>query len=197
MANHLDRIGQQVGDYRLLRWLGGGGFGEVYLAEQVQDHSQVAIKLLHIRLSRSEELKAFINEARTIRLKHAHIVPLLDFGISREDIPFLVMEYVAQGTLRDRHPKGSQVPLPLVVNYAQQVGSALQYAHEQRLIHRDVKPQNMLLREDGTVLLSDFGLVAVVHSSDSLSPQPGDGWHHCLYGTRADPGAGTSGQRSI
>ena len=124
MANHLDRIGQQVGEYRLLRWLGGGGFGDVYLAEHVRDHSQVAIKLLHIQLSHNEDLKAFINEARTIRLKHAHIVPLLDFAISREDIPFLVMEYVAQGTLRDHHPKGSRVPLPLVVNYAQQVASA-------------------------------------------------------------------------
>jgi WD40 repeat protein/serine/threonine protein kinase len=170
MANHLDRIGQQVEDYRLLRWLGGGGFGEVYLAEQVRDHSQVAIKLLGIQLSRNEELKAFINEARTIRLKHAHIVPLLDFGIGRGELPFLVMEYAPAGTLRDRHPRGTQVSFPLVVNYAQQVASALQYAHEQRLIHRDVKPQNMLLREDGTVLLSDFGLVAVMHDSDSLSP---------------------------
>ena len=86
MENSLDRIGQQIGDFRLLNWLGGGGSGEVYLAEQVRNHSQVAIKLLHIRLSQSEELKAFINEARTIRLQHAHIVPLLDYGLSREDI---------------------------------------------------------------------------------------------------------------
>src|SRR5437773_4715348 len=131
MANRLDRVGQRIGDCRLLRWLGGGGFGDVYLAEQVRNHSQVAIKLLQIRFGRSEELKAFINEARTIRLKHAHIIPLLDFGISREGIPFLVMEYVAQGTLRDRHPTGSRVALSLVVSYAQQVGSALGYAHEQ------------------------------------------------------------------
>jgi WD40 repeat protein/serine/threonine protein kinase len=170
MVKYLDRIGQQVGDYRLLRWLGGGGFGNVYLAQQIRSHPQVAVKLLNIRLSHSEELKAFINEARTMRLKHAHIVPLLDFGISREEIPFLVMEYASGGTLRDRYPQGSQVPLPQVVNYAQQVSSALQYAHEQGLIHRDVKPENMLLRVDGTVLLSDFGLVAVGQSSDSLSP---------------------------
>jgi WD40 repeat protein/serine/threonine protein kinase len=169
MAHHLDRIGQQVGDYRLLRWLGGGGFGHVYLAEHIRDRSQVAIKLLHVRLSRSEELKAFINEARTIRLKHAHIVPLLDFGISPEEIPYLVMEYASGGTVRDRYPKGSRVPLAQVVSYAQQIGSALQYAHEQHLIHRDVKPENMLLRADGTVLLSDFGLVTIAHSSDSLS----------------------------
>ncbi len=175
MADHLDRIGQQVGDYRLLRWLGGGGFGNVYLAEQVRDRFQVAIKLLQIRLSRSEELKAFINEARTIRLKHAHIVPLLDFGISREEIPFLVMEYAVQGTLRDRYPKGTQVRLTTVVSYVQQVASALQFAHEQRLVHRDVKPENMLLRADGTVLLSDFGIASVAHSSHSLSLHQGVG----------------------
>ncbi len=168
MANHLERIGQQVGDYRLLRWLGGGGFGNVYLAEQVRDNFRVAIKLLHIRLSHREELKAFINEARTIRLKHVHIVPLLDFGISQEEVPFLVMEYIAQGTLRDWYPQGSRLPLTQVVNYAQQVATALQYAHEQHLVHRDVKPENMLLRVDGTVLLSDFGVV-VAHSSPSLS----------------------------
>src|SRR5262249_2768819 len=140
MAHHLDRSGQQVADYHLLHWLGGGGFGDVYLAEHGQDHRQVVLKLLHIRLNSGEELKAFINEARTIRLQHAHIVPLLDFGISQEDLPYLVLEYITHGTLRDRHPKGAQVPLPVVVNYVRQVASALQYAHEQRIIHRDVKP---------------------------------------------------------
>lgn len=175
MTDHLDLAGQQVGDYRLLRWLGGGGFGNVYLAEQVRDHSQVAIKLLQIRLSRSEELRAFINEARTIRLKHAHIVPLLDFGISRENIPYLVMEYAAQGTLRDHYPKGTQMPLATVVSYVQQVASALQYTHEERLVHRDVKPENMLLRMDGTVLLSDFGIASIAHSSHSLSLHQGIG----------------------
>ena len=114
MAHYLDHIGQRIGNYHLRRWLGGGGFGNVYLAEHVRDRSQAAIKLLHSRLSHSENLKAFINEARTIRLKHAHIVPLLDFGIGPEDIPYLVMEYAAQGTLGNLYPRGSQVPLSLV-----------------------------------------------------------------------------------
>src|SRR6266702_4440328 len=102
--NRIDRIGQQVGDYCLLRLLGGGGFGEVYLAEHVRNHASVAIKILQARLTRSEELKAFINEARTFRLKHPHIIPLLDFGVALNDVPFLVMEYAPRGTLRERHP---------------------------------------------------------------------------------------------
>ncbi|HEY4388451.1 MAG TPA: protein kinase, partial [Ktedonobacteraceae bacterium] len=173
MVNHLDYINQQIGDYHILHWLGGGSFGNVYLAEQIRDHAQVAVKLLDIRLTQSEDLKAFINEARTIRLKHPHIVPLLDFGISAENIPFLVMEYAAQGTLRDQHPKGAQVPLETVKQYVQQIASALYYAHEQRLVHRDVKPENMLLRADGAVLLSDFGIASVAHSSQSMSLNQG------------------------
>jgi serine/threonine protein kinase/Tol biopolymer transport system component len=175
MTDSLERIGQQVGEYRLQRWLGGGGFGDVYLAEHVRDHSPVAVKLLQIRLTRREDLQTFINEARTMRLKHPHIMPLLDFGIDPEDLPFLVMEYAAGGTVRDRYPKGTQMPLNTVLSYVKQAASALQYAHDQRLIHRDVKPENMLLRADGTLLLSDFGIATVAHSSHSLSLHQGIG----------------------
>jgi eukaryotic-like serine/threonine-protein kinase len=142
-----------MGEYRLLRLLGQGAFGAVYLAEHVHDGSVAAIKLLQIQLTQPEDFKAFLNEARTIRLRHPHIVPLLDFGLSSENQPFLVMEYAAGGTLRDRHARGSRLRLPTLVSYVQQVASALQYAHERRVIHRDVKPENMLLRADGTLLL--------------------------------------------
>src|SRR6266702_7365462 len=107
MAGNVDRVGQRVGEYRLLRWLGSGGFGDVYLAEHLHEYTQVAVKVLHGRLTRHEDLKEFINEARTIHLKHPHIVSLLDFGIASDDTPFLVMTYAPHGTLRDRHPKGS------------------------------------------------------------------------------------------
>ncbi|HEY4385573.1 MAG TPA: serine/threonine-protein kinase, partial [Ktedonobacteraceae bacterium] len=166
------RTGQQVGDYRLLRLLGDGSFGEVYLAEHLRNHSQVAIKILQARLTRGEELKAFINEARTFRLKHPHIIPLLDFGITRDDVPYLVMEYAPRGTLREQHPLGIQLPLPTVVSYVNQVASALQYAHDFYLIHRDVKPENMLVGSNGDILLTDFGIAAVAHNSYTLSRQP-------------------------
>ncbi|TMC18487.1 MAG: hypothetical protein E6J34_17015 [Chloroflexi bacterium] len=159
MAEYQERIGQQVGDYHLLRWLGGGGFGDVYLAEHIRDHNQVAVKVLQIRLS----------------LRHPHIMPLLDFGLSEQDEPFLVMDYAPKGTLRDRHPKGSRVPLFTVLDYTTQLASALQYAHEQRLVHRDVKPENMLLRSDDVLLLSDFGIATAAYSTHSLSANAGVG----------------------
>ncbi len=163
--NHLEYVGEMVGDYRLLRWLGGGGFGNVYQAEQVQKGQQVAVKVLRIRLSKQDDLRAFINEARTMRLRHPHIVPLLDFGLSHDDTPFLVMEYAPKGTLRDRYPCSTRMPLLTAVAYASQMASALQYAHDAHLVHRDVKPENMLVRSDAVILLSDFGIATVAHST--------------------------------
>ncbi len=165
MKNHQDRIGQQMGGYRLLRLLGCGNFGAVYLAQSTPQQEPVALKLLQTPLSSSEEFKSFLNEARTFRLQHPHIVPLLDFGTSREDLPYLVMEYVPGGTLRERYPRGTRLPLAVVCHYISQLASALHYAHQQRVIHRDVKPENMLLRADGMVLLSDFGIARVVEQS--------------------------------
>jgi serine/threonine protein kinase len=172
MADQRERLGQSVGDYRLVEWLGGGGSGNVYLAEHLHTHALVALKILNTRLTKSDDWRSFLNEARMFRLHHPHILPLLDFGLSRQDEPFLVMDYAPRGTLRDRHPKGSRVPLPTIVEYATQVGSALQYAHEQRLIHRDVKPENMLVRSDDTLLLSDFGIATAAHSTNSLTMNP-------------------------
>jgi serine/threonine protein kinase len=175
MQHSQDRGGEYVGDYRLLRRRGRGTFGEVYQAEDRRSHHPVAVKLLKTPLTGREDLKAFLNEARAFRLHHPHIVPLLDFGLSEHDLPFLVMEYVASGTLRDRYPKGSQVPLDVVVDLTSQLASALQYAHDQHLVHRDVKPENMLCRADGTVLLSDFGIASVAHASSSVSVYEGVG----------------------
>src|SRR5579859_2348742 len=110
------RLGQQVGGYRLVRKLRGGGFGTVYLAEHMHEHTQAAVKLLYIPLTKSEDFKDFLNEARAMLLRHPHIVPLLDFGISRDDLPFLVMEYAPEGTLRDRHSKGERLALSSIIS---------------------------------------------------------------------------------
>src|ERR1700736_6616380 len=99
-----DRVGQQLGNYRLTRLLGKGGFAEVYLGEHLRLHTQAAIKVLHTRLANSNEVESFQNEARTIaHLEHPHIVRVLDFDVEG-DVPFLVMGYAPNGSLRDLHP---------------------------------------------------------------------------------------------
>jgi outer membrane protein assembly factor BamB/serine/threonine protein kinase len=169
VKDHEDRIGQQIGGYRLLRLLGRGSFGAVYLAQSASQQKPVALKLLQMPLSGREEFKSFLNEARTMRLQHPHIVPLLDFGTSREDLPYLVMEYVPGGTLRERYPRGTRLPLTAVCHYISQMASALYYAHGHQVIHRDVKPENMLLRADGIALLSDFGIAKTIEQSTAAS----------------------------
>src|SRR2546426_6826477 len=166
-----ERVGQQFGQYRLTRFLGRGSFGEVYLGEHVYKHSLAAVKLLQARLT-PEDLKEFINEASaTFRLQHPHIVRLLDFGIGPENTPFLVMAYAPNGTLLQRHPKGTRLPLEVVVGYVRPIAAALQHAHNERLIHRDVKPENILLGPNDEVWLSDFGIVAVAHSTRSVDTE--------------------------
>ncbi len=159
-----DRVGQQLGNYRLVRLLGQGGFADVYLGEHIYLKTPAAIKVLQTRLAQ-DDLQVFLKEARSIaNLIHPNIVRVLEFGVEG-DLPFLVMDHAANGTLRQRHPKGTQVPPPVIAAYIKQVASALQYAHEQRLIHRDIKPENMLLGRNNEVLLSDFGIAVVAQSS--------------------------------
>src|SRR5690349_6078231 len=115
-----DRVGQQLGSYRLVRLLGEGGFAEVYLGEHIHLGTQAAIKVLHAQLA-SDEMEHFRNEARTIaRLEHPHIVRILDFGVEGKT-PFLVMSYAPNGTLRHRHPKGVPLPPATIVSYVKQV----------------------------------------------------------------------------
>ena len=150
-----DILGQQLGNYRLIGLIGQGGFAEVYLGEHIHLGNHAAIKVLKTQVA-AEDIAQFRNEARLIvNLKNAHIVPVLDFGI-QNGTPFLVMEHAVNGTLRQRHPRGSIVPLDTIVSYVKQVAAALQYAHDRHVIHRDVKPENMLLAPNNEVWLSDF-----------------------------------------
>jgi predicted ATPase len=126
--------------------------------------------VLHGQLTGQDE-QGFLTEARIIaRLKHPNIVQVLDFGVEGA-MPFLVMEYAPGGNLRQRHPRGTQLPLATIVSYVRQISEALQYAHQGRVIHRDLKPENMLLGRRNEVLLSDFGIAAVIHSSLSQQTQ--------------------------
>src|SRR5260370_32476628 len=88
-----------------------------------------------------------------------------------DNTPFLVMDYAPNGTLRSHLPKGSRFPPEVIQPYVMQVASALQYAHDEKLIHRDIKPENMLLGANDEVLLADFGIAVVAHSSRTQSMQ--------------------------
>ena len=165
-----DRTGQQLGIYRLVSLIGTGGFAEVYVGQHVRLDLQAAIKVLYTHL-RGVEAERFQQEAQIIaRLAHPSIVRVFDFDV-QDEVAFLVMDYAPNGSLRARHPRGSVIPYPLVASYIRQVAGALQYAHEQQLIHRDVKPENMLLGRREEVLLSDFGIATLAHSTASHSVQ--------------------------
>jgi len=160
----------RLGNYRLVRLLGHGGFANVYLGEHIHLNTHAAIKLLHTSLTDDERAK-FLEEARTIALlEHPHIVRVLEYGVEHET-PFLVMNYAPGGTLRQLHPKGTRLPPATIVSYVEQVAEALQYAHDQKIVHRDVKPENMLLGRGNEVLLSDFGIAVIAHSTQSQALQ--------------------------
>lgn len=163
-----ERIGQQVGNYLLTRFLGRGGFGEVYLGEHGYLRTAAAIKFLLGEMIQ-HDWHEFLREAQIIAsLKHPYILRVLDFGLHQNQLPFLVMEYATLGSLRDRHPRGTRLPVPTVLSYIKQIGSALDYAHKANLIHCDVKPENMLSANEQYVLLTDFGIAAVVQNTESI-----------------------------
>jgi serine/threonine protein kinase len=166
----VNRVGQQLGNYHLIRLLGKGGFAEVYLGEHIRLNTQAAVKVLQTQLA-GDEADRFSTEARTIaHLLHPHIVRVLDFDVE-DGVPFLVMDYAPNGTLRHRHPKGVPLSLSTIVQYVNQIAEALQYAHDEKLIHRDIKPENMLLGRHNDILLSDFGIALVTQSSRLQSTQ--------------------------
>ena len=159
-----DRVGQQLGNYRLIRLLGQGGFANVYLGQHLHLDSQAAIKVMHTHLAQ-EEWESFRREARMVAgLVHPHIVRLLDFDVE-EGTPFLVMQFAPNGTLRRRHAPGLPLLPEIILPYVRQIADALGYVHERKLIHRDIKPENLLLGAENEVLLSDFGVAIIAQTS--------------------------------
>ncbi|WP_069805623.1 serine/threonine-protein kinase [Thermogemmatispora onikobensis] len=166
----VDHSGRQLDNYFLLRLLGQGNYGQVYLGEHTQRKHLVAVKVLHTGLN-YEALRHLVNEARLFRLRHPHIVAVQDFGLEQAlGVPFIVMDYAPNGTLRQRHPQGTRVPLELVLHYVQQLADALQYAHDENVIHRDLKPENMLLDQEDRLLLTDFGISVIVQTPPGQTP---------------------------
>jgi serine/threonine protein kinase len=160
-------VGQQLGKYRIEARLGRGGMAEVYRAYQPGLQRAVAIKVLHPHLADDAEFVArFEREARAVgQLRHPHIVQVYDFE-TVGDVCFLVMEYLEGETLKDRMARltGSDQRLPLdeVVTLVEKIGSALDYAHGQGIIHRDVKPANIMYTGKGEPVLTDFGVARLL-----------------------------------
>lgn len=164
------RLGEQLGNYQLVRLLAEGGFAEIYLGEHVHLGTEAAIKVLHTQIALSD-LGWFRQEARIVaRLRHPHIISILDFNV-QNGTPFLVMDYAPNGTLRQRHPRGAMLSPATITPYLRQISDALQYAHDRYLVHRDVKPENMLIGESGDILLSDFGIAVMLQTAQAKTDQ--------------------------
>jgi len=165
-----DRIGQQLGNYRLIRMLGQGGCAEVYLAEHQRLKTQAAIKVLYGRMN-AQDIQNFTKEAQTIAdLRHPHIISLFDFDVEN-GVPFLVMDYAPHGSLAEQHPLPTVLSFPVILSYLRQIGEALQFAHSQHFVHRDMKPENVLIGRQNQLLLSDFGVATMAYNSTSLRTQ--------------------------
>ncbi|HLX56905.1 MAG TPA: serine/threonine-protein kinase, partial [Ktedonobacteraceae bacterium] len=162
-------IGKSLGQFIIRERIGSGGMATVFKAFQPNLERFVAVKVLPAYHARDPIfLKRFTQEARSVaKLQHAHIVPIHEFG-NENDITFIVMEYVDGGTLKDRL-KQRQVTMVEAVDFVIQAAEGLGCAHGHGIVHRDVKPANMLLRKDGHLLLSDFGIAKILEGTSNLT----------------------------
>jgi basic membrane protein A len=164
-----DLTGRQLGPYQIVAPLGEGGMAAVFRAYQPGMERYVALKILPRHFADDPEFAArFQREARILaQLQHPHILPVFDYG-QVEGYSFIVMPFVPSGTLTDSI-QGQPLPLPRIRQVISQVGDALSYAHGRGLVHRDVKPSNVLIDESGNCLLTDFGLARMVEASVNLT----------------------------
>ena len=161
-------VGKSLGPFRIVERIGAGGMATVFKAYQPALDRYVAVKVLPAYHARDPIfVKRFTQEARSVaKLAHPNIVQIHDFG-NQDDITYIVMEYVDGGTLKDRLKRPLSVPE--AIEYMIQVAEGLDCAHRNGIIHRDVKPANMLLRKDGYLLLSDFGIAKILEGTTNLT----------------------------
>ena len=185
-----DSIGRVLGKrYRLLSALGTGASAHVFLAEDVSLQRHVAVKVLQPGLATDEAfLKRFRAEARSVAsLNHPHVLRVFDWG-EDTDGPYLVLEYLGGGSLRDLLDRGVRLSLSQAAQLGTEVAQGLAYAHVRGLVHRDIKPANLLFDEEGRVRVADFGVAralaeaawtepagAMVGTARYISPEAAEG----------------------
>jgi tetratricopeptide (TPR) repeat protein/predicted Ser/Thr protein kinase len=164
--------GSRIGSYRVVRELGRGGMGMVYLAERAdrQFEAQVAIKVLHACFSPKEAQRLKIERQILVSMTHPNIARMLDGGETDEGSPFIVMEYIAGASITDAGRTGAAGTRERVA-WVRDVARAAHHAHRRLIIHGDIKPANVLMREDGSPVLLDFGVARLLaHASASVMP---------------------------
>jgi eukaryotic-like serine/threonine-protein kinase len=161
-------VGRSLGQFRIVEQIGAGGMATVFKAYQPNLDRYVAIKVLPAYHARDPVfVKRFVQEARAVaRLVHPNILQIHDFG-EQDDVTYIVMEYVEGGTLKDRLKR--PIAIPEAVDYMIQAAEGLNCAHSHGIVHRDVKPANMLLRKDGYLLLADFGIAKILEGTTNLT----------------------------
>ena len=161
-SDPVDRLNTALeGRYEIERQVGEGGMATVYLAEDLKHHRKVAIKVLHPTLAQTVGGDRFLAEIETVAaLNHPHVLPLYDSG-EADGLLFYVMPYVKGESLRQRLDRERQLPVNEATRLAAEIADGLDYAHRQGVVHRDIKPGNVLLSE-GHAVLADFGIARAI-----------------------------------
>lgn len=178
-----------LGEYQLIREIGRGGMGRVYLAERVdpQLRQQVAIKVIDGRVSSDEFRQRFLRERQILaHLQHPNVARMLDGGVDQAGNPYLVMEYV-DGVTITRYCSENQLDLDARIQLFRQVLKATQYAHQQLVVHRDLKPTNILVSSQGEVKLLDFGIAKLMQVWEWMTPMETTVGHQPMTPKYASP----------
>jgi serine/threonine-protein kinase len=167
MSDPVTHLNDALGDrYRIERELGEGGMATVYLAEDLKHDRLVAVKVFKAELATAVGSERFLAEIRTTAgIQHPHVLQLFDSG-EADGLPFYVTPFVEGESLRDRLDRVGQLPIPDAVRIATEVAAGLQAAHDASIVHRDVKPANILLGSGGAVI-ADFGIALALRSTDT------------------------------
>jgi len=189
-SGRADLAGRTIGGHRILGVIGRGGMGTVYLAEQLSLHRKVAFKALKRGLARDEKARTqFQKEAvSAARISHTNIVQVYDIA-EDQGIQYIAMEYVQGVSLRRMMRQEGAISVPEAIGIVRQILTALTKAHQENVIHRDVKPENVLIDQDGVVKVADFGLATILEGDADARDEVRKGTPYYISPehTRGDP----------